>query len=376
MKKTLSLSSEFGHAKKWVGRWIWKKGEESVKNSYYYFRKEFIIKEIPTDSSLYATADSRYLVFINGRFAGRGIPQTQAYYQYYNIHQCSEFLVEGVNTIAFIVNYVGNVPESRGGLLAELACGDDILAATDQGWKVCRAEAWSRNTYYFRMSQYSPYQEVFNRNAVPEGWTLSGFDDSQWEGAEVVKGLQSSNPPAVAPWTYLLPRDIPYMKESNLLPNRIEKIEENLDVMNRMRGEDLSINLSFPGNAVKHSTVENAGSLLMEEGTALVANSTNHFDHVFDGIYAPSILLDFGKIVTAYVSLDLEGVKDGVVDIGYAERLFDGHFNNTIECQLADRYIMKEGRQKFQSFTWKAFRYIKLQFRNCFQKVKIHSVKG
>jgi hypothetical protein len=99
-------------------------------------------------------------------------------------------------------------------------------------------------------------------------------------------------------------------------------------------------------------------------------------DKVFDGIYDPCILLDFGKVITAYVELELEGVEDGRVDIGYAERLVDGFFNNSIEGAFANRLIMKNGRQVFRSFAWRGFRYIRLRFGYCFENVKIHSVKA
>lgn len=371
------FDTEFGHAKHWNGRWIWKQGEDAVKNSYYYFRREFIIEGMNTGYKIFATADTRYKLYINGHFVGSGVPQTQPYYQYYNIHECDGFLTEGLNCIAFVVNYIGNIPGARGGLLAELVdANKKVITVTDESWKVKRAVAWSENTYYFRMSQYSPYQEVYDAGKALEGWNAAGFDDGRWENAHVIKGLHSSTPPAVNPWSFLLPRDIPYMKEHDCIPVKVEKVEENIDILNRMRGEDLSIALSFPGNPVQYSCVESVESLTEEEGITYIANSTYHMDHLFDGVYAPSVILDFGKIVNAYIKLDVEGVKGVIIDIGYAERLFDGHFNNSIECQFADRYVMKEGRQEFQSFTWKAFRYIKLQFRNCFTKVGIHSVKA
>ena len=371
------FDTEFGRAKNWNGRWIWKQGEDTVKNSYYYFRKEFNLKEKSTGYRIYATADTRYMLYVNGRFVGRGIPQTQPYHQYYNLHEVDGFVTEGVNCIAFVVNYIGNIPGSRGGLLAELVDGNGIvLTATNESWKVQRAIAWNDKTYYFSMSQYSPYQEVYDAGKAPEGWKEAGFDDIRWENACVIKGMDNSTPPSVNPWSFLLPRDIPYMIERDCLPVAIEKVEENIDIMNRNRGEDLSIALSFPGNPIRYSRVEAVENLIREEGITYIANSTHHMDHIFDGVYAPSVIVDFGRIVNAYIRLDMEGVKGGIVDIGYAERLFDGHFNNTIECQFADRYIMTEGRQTFESFTWKAFRYIKLQFRNCFKRVVIHTVKA
>jgi len=99
-----------------------------------------------------------------------------------------------------------------------------------------------------------------------------------------------------------------------------------------------------------------------------------HFEDMGEGVYEPSVLLDFGKVVVGYLELELEGPSGAVVEMGYAERLVDGQFNNAIEGQFADRYTMKAGRQVFKTFNWYAFRYVKLKFREAFEPVKVHGV--
>jgi hypothetical protein len=81
-------------------------------------------------------------------------------------------------------------------------------------------------------------------------------------------------------------------------------------------------------------------------------------------------------VITAYPRLELDGVAGGVLDIGYAERLLDGHFNNALEGQFADRYVMRGGPQIYQPFTWKAFRYLKIRFRSCFEPVTLCSLQA
>ncbi len=130
------------------------------------------------------------------------------------------------------------------------------------------------------------------------------------------------------------------------------------------------------GKPVQYSRLEEPENLCRGEGETLVQNSLHHRDLDFDGIYDPTVVLDFGRVITARARLHLHGVSGGIVDIGYAERLIDGHFNIAMECEFADRYIMKDGNQVFESFTWKSFRYLKLRFRSCFEPVSIHSVQG
>ncbi len=361
----------------WSARWIWSDDEGTQKNSYYYFRKEFELKKNETGTKLHITADSRYRLLVNGELVGDGSIQSQPYYKYYDIRQLDQYLKTGKNTVAVIVNYVGNIEYTRGGFLAELINGDgEVIVASNDDWKVKKAVAWHNDTYYFRMAQYTPYQEIYDSTKAQTGWTKVGFDDSDWDKAKVLSGKYSSKVNQVKPWTYLVPRDIPFMTSKPYFPVKIEKTEEVLDIINRMRGHDLSIKLSMNGKPVEHSHLEDAENLLTKEGVTVVRNSTKHQNKDFDGIYSPAIIIDFGKVITAFVEMVLTGVEGGKVDIGYTERLFDGNFNNSIESQFADRYIMQNGEQVYRPFTWKAFRYLKIQFHECFEEVKIKSLKA
>lgn len=352
---------------KWTGKWIWSSDKGKEKNTYYYFRKEFNLKKLPDKIKLYITADSRYRLFINGKMIGQGSIQSQSHYKYYDIREIKSHLQQGKNCIAVVVNYVGNVPYTMGGFLAELITGQGtVIVATDDKWKVKRAEAWAQETQFFRMAQYNPYQEFYDARKSPAGWTVPEFNDKKWLDAEIVSG----------PWTYLLPRDIPFMREEPCFPYEIYKTGETIDIKNRMRSNDLSIKLSMNGKKLEYSHLQGENNLLGSEGETVIKNSTKHLERNFDGIYAPYIIIDFGKIITAYLEIEIEGVKGGIIDIGYVERLFDGEFNNSIECMFADRYIMKDGKQTYRSFTWRAFRYLKIQLHNCFEEVTIKTLKG
>ena len=366
---------DFPVPRRWRARWIWASGDGQVKNGYYLFRTEVSLPRVPEWLRLYISADTRYQLYANGRFVGRGVPQSQPYFQYYDEQDLSAYLAAGANCIGVIVNHVGNLPDTRGGLLAELVDVDGrVLLATGPDWRVRRADAWREKTFYFRMNQTTPYQEVFDARRMPGGWSSAGFDDGEWERCRVVSGRLSDRPSAVEPWTRLVPRDIPHMTSDPVLPVGIVYTEECLDIANRLRPEDLSIALSTRGSAIRYSLLEGADTLCAQESAAVARCSTDHLDRVFDGVYDPCLVLDFGRVITAYPRVELDGVAGGMLDIGYAERLLDGHFNNALEGQFADRYVMVDGPQVYQPFTWKAFRYLKLRFRSCFEPVTVRSL--
>jgi alpha-L-rhamnosidase len=360
--------------RKWTAKWIWSDAQGHESNVYYYFRKTFDLDGDTEGHRIFITADTRYQLFINGSFVGRGSPQSQPYFQYYDEYDLSDCLLSGRNCIAVIVNHVGNMDDTRGGLLLEVTDSQAAsIVVTDDTWPVVRAEAWEQNTYAYFGNRATPYQEFFDARKEPEGWRDLGFDDSDWPLGTVI-GERSDRPPAAGPWSKLLARDIPFMTSDPVLPKRVEGLEESLDLDNRSRRNDLAPGLSMVGTPIRYTRFDQVENLCTAKGTTKVQCSLNHLDLDFDGIYAPAVILDFGHVITARSRICLKGTAGGMVDIGYAERLIDGHFNIAMECEFADRYTMKDGEQVFESFTWKSFRYLKLRFRSCFEALDLHSV--
>jgi len=370
--------------KKWRAKWIWSGANGKDENVYYYFRKVFDLENLHKDYKLFITADTRYKLFINGTFVGRGLTQLQPLYTYYETYDLSNYLQQGKNCIAAVVYHLGNVKDSRGGFLAELVDDkNNMVTGTDASWKAARSSAWEQHTYKSETNKMDPYQEVFDARQEPEGWTTVEFDDSKWQYSNVIKnrfslgnGATADTPPSVCPWVNLVPRDIPLMEEYPVYPQEICRIEETVDLLNRPRIEDISPLLSMVGQPVKYCKVENADNLCKEENSTTIQCSTNHLNLDFDGLYAPAIVMDFGKIITARFAVNLTGVAGGMIEIGYAERLLNGYFNISIEGENADRYIMKDGNQTFETFTWRSFRFLKIRFRSCFKPVEIHNLQA
>lgn len=370
--------------RKWRAKWIWSDGNGKDENVHYYFRNVFDIKNTDGNYKLFVTADTRYKLFVNGKFVGRGLTQLQPLYTYYETYDLSSYLQQGKNCIAAVVYHIGSVKASRGGFLAELIDGkDNMVTGTDASWKTTRASAWEQHTYKSGPNKMDPFQEVFDARKEPEGWTDVSFDDSKWQNSNVIKnrfsignGATSDTPPSVCPWVNIVPRDIPPMEEYGVLPKEICRVEESIDMLNRPKFEDISPLLSMVGQPLKYCKVENAENLCNGENSTTIQCSTNHLDLDFDGLYAPAIVMDFGKIITARLSVTLTGIAGGMLEAGYAERLIDGRFNISIEGENADRYIMKDGHQTFETFTWRSFRFLKVRFRSCFKPVEIHNLQA
>src|SRR5262249_40095547 len=125
-----------GAARAWRGKWIWTPGEPSPRNSYTYFRKTLDLASAPTAARLHLTADSRYQLFVNGAFAGRGPARSDRRWLSYDTWDVARQLRKGRNVIAVLVHHYGEwtfqYMKGRGGLIAELeGGGSSPLAVTD-----------------------------------------------------------------------------------------------------------------------------------------------------------------------------------------------------------------------------------------------------
>ena len=359
---------------RWRGRWIWDHTDGTEKNAYVLFRRDFEVRTPAESVELRITAMSRYRVWVNGALIGEGPPKSQPFLTYYDTYPLQ--LEKGDNVICVLVNHVGYDDDSRGGLLAEILAGDDPVVVSDESWRVERSDAWRADTYFFRMNRVVPYQEQFSALRFDPRWLEPRFDDSGWRWANVVATRGNTQPPAAGPWSRIIPRDIPHM---DLVPRRatsIEKMGANTAVMNRMRNGDLSILLSQPLSEMAGAEVHGAEHLLTESGETSFACSTAHRTDARRGVTEPGLVLDFERVINAYVEVDIEGPPGSRIEIGYAERLLDGEFSNVIEGQFADSVELGQSRIVWRAFGWKAFRYLRIRIREAFSPVVVHDLRA
>ena len=126
--------------------------------------------------------------------------------------------------------------------------------------------------------------------------------------------------------------------------------------------------------------IEHADGLTLSGRPAVFHPGAEH------GRYA---VIDFGLELTGYPVLEIDGALGGeIVDLGYAETLETpagamvpptapaGGIVNPDRAGVhnADRYICRPGRQHFQTFDKRAFRYLQLDVRNLTQPIRIGPV--
>jgi len=205
----------------WTAKWIWTEGEAAPKNFYLYCRRSFTLNGDATDAAVDVAADSRYKLFVNGRFVGRGPARCDQRWQYYDSHDLRPFLQHGENVVSAIVHQYGAPSHSytlgRGGFLlqgeAREQGGRAVRLDTDENWRVLVAPPWDRESA--RTCVAVMWQEIYDAQKEPLGWQRAGFDDSQWRRPGVLGA------PPVLPWENLVARDIPFLPEQEHLPSAI-----------------------------------------------------------------------------------------------------------------------------------------------------------
>ncbi|HTV43050.1 MAG TPA: alpha-L-rhamnosidase N-terminal domain-containing protein [Candidatus Sulfotelmatobacter sp.] len=179
----------------WTADYIW--DGTTNQNNFAYFRKTFVVTNLPMLAKVYVTAHNDYILYCNGRLLGRGPARCNPYsYGQYNAYDVTALLKRGTNVFAAIGHWSGNW-RNNVGINAEPAFllqarldfpdGESTTFGTDESWKVMAHTAFiETNVSYFGAGSNNRAAIQFNSLLEPLGWKSPNFDDSGWAPAAVV----------------------------------------------------------------------------------------------------------------------------------------------------------------------------------------------
>src|SRR3954452_17250071 len=154
---------------RWSGRWISPEaraldpltsglhgGPGGGSFSRSLFRRTFELRDVPQHAPARLTADSRYVLWVNGQEVGRGPARSQPSRLRFDAYDLAPYLVAGTNVVAVLVTYYGRAtsfwqPAAAGSsshavLVFEARLSDrdgEEELVSDGGWRVQRSTAWS-----------------------------------------------------------------------------------------------------------------------------------------------------------------------------------------------------------------------------------------
>lgn len=364
----------------WSAQWIWDRAASaSEKNVYSYFRKSFPLTGLPLSATLVMTADSRYQVFVNGAYVGRGPVRAPAGRLHYDTYDVKAHLRAGDNVVAVVVHYFGEGNESyfpgRGGLLLE---ADIIPAAgqaavrlrTDASWRALRSAVW--NSASPRENDSNGFVEIADLRQEPPGWKSAGYNDAAWSPPFLI-GV-----PPQEPWPALVPRDIPALLETDLRPASVAgtaEVGRQAPANPLLAAEQVHTELFETPSTVQFGNLAN---LISRSGApATVQTPVSGRD--------AAIVLDFGRVIAGFPYVEVEGPAGAVVDVTFSEWLgpdgrvpakrspvrFFTYVGNP--AYTTDRIIVGAGRNRWQRFFHTGLRYLQLTIRDAGQPLTIHA---
>ncbi len=372
--------------KKWQAYWIWHQGDPKATNQTMLARKSFTITDKPTKAIVYISADTQYKLYVNGKFANRGPARSAPHHQSYDILDIASLVNTGENLIAIQVLHHGServyYEPSRPGLLVQIditSTSGSQTVISDESWKVMDDPAWDKSA--MRVNRFQPiYTERYDFQKLEKGWNETGFNPSNWQNAVKARTTGSwwvYQPNSLhrgesAPWTMLVPRDIPYLEESKALVKSIKQKNDLLeytlfDVHYASKG------LLLP---LKHSTIEGESAFLKGQGPLKITTSSPAKVIGDGGIYNSFILLDFGTLQTGYPKISTTGKKGTVVDIYYAPYLADGeNFIHSLSYgNYEDKLTLSGQKDNWEGMELKTFRYLALAVRGMGSSAQLHEV--
>ncbi len=277
---------------------IWADATADVGNHFVAFHRSFKLPAKPSVATLHLFADTRYLLWINGRYVLRGPCRFDPKGPEYDTVPVSNYLKQGRNDVAVLVfgNQVSNgrmmahVPGLAASLVAVDAAGRRVEISTNRTWR------WTDKTRHLAPEiSWSGVADVMDARRESADWTEQDFNDSSWKSAVFI---DSSS------WGPLTARRTPLEQEVGLTPKPI-----------------------------------NAGPLPVR---------LRRGEH---------ITFDIGQMAQAYVIMEFEATEGSHVDVTQAERLIDGKLANS----CVHNCIAKAGRQTFMNTETIGCHYIDVQ---------------
>lgn len=187
----------------WEASWIRRPEDgEFEQGQFSYFRKPITLDDEVNRARAYVSASHKYALTVNGSIVDRGQSFSYPDYQYYKTVDVTNALNPGKNVIGALNNWNGEGqgrPESEPGfilcLVVEFTDGSERTVMTDGSWRTDTGP-WIATP--LRNSEIAEPVEVIDGRRIPFGWDEPGFDDTEWDDAEVV----GSHP--TKPWKRLM----------------------------------------------------------------------------------------------------------------------------------------------------------------------------
>ena len=331
--------------------WIAPSGVENEKNCYFQVRRRFKVKQAEKSVKFLISAESYYILSVNGQELGHGPARGTHSSNYYDSYEIAKYLHPGENEISILcqcMNYDTFIAApAEPAVIAEL----EGYFGTDSEWDVRICNEWRKdvNTYSVQVG----FME----------WKDFRKSSGAWTKARVI------SPESKVAVKKLLPRDVPMLKETAYYPAEIP-VQAATETLKDLENKD--IHTVFTDE--KHEPLNlNIKELILPGGQAFELEPLPDKKGI-------ALVFDFSREMMGRFELDISAPEGTVIDIGHDEELWNGRIktnHSQDSYTFTDRYILDGSRLKVgNSIHDRGFRMVQIVIRNLKGKATIHGVRA
>jgi hypothetical protein len=359
--------------------WIWYPSGRTLPNTFVLFRTTFELRARPIRATGWVSADSRYMLTVNGTRLQRGPAPCDPRHLEADPVDCTALLSEGTNALGATVLYYGHgdgtAPFGKPGFifLLSIACqdGSTVTVASGETWLSRIALSWPPGHY--RRWYLRALQEEFDARTFPYGWDRAEYSP----GNEWVRPMRLNVAPDKPPVASTYPDDlnetstppeicslrrrtIPFMREEPVSPARLAAshiVRWNHPVEQYFDFAIPSAYTAGPGPFGPGPLAPEYRSRIPEEGTL-------------------ALTFEFTEQIVGYPAFDIDAPEGTTVELLVQEAHADGgppllntHFHSWA------RFICRAGLNRFETFDYESLKWLQIHIREAKGTISVSNVR-
>lgn len=200
---------------------IWPHNQSPQAHEVALFRRRFNVTSGFNSLQLQVFADTRYELYLDGVFMGRGPARFSQQTHEYDVYDIPS-LSAGAHVIAALVQWSPNTRRSESTLphlKMRLKMGDQAIVQTDATWKAQLSPAWKADAALVHTWQLIGATELLDFNRLPARWMQPDYDDTSWQNSVAQSVLGARSQPRSIPMLAQTPMRFQLQSSGQLLPN-------------------------------------------------------------------------------------------------------------------------------------------------------------
>ena len=344
------------NVEKWDSKWVTCQDIPEADYAVVMFRRTFSLPEKPERFVVHVSADNRYKLYVNGKYASMGPQLSDWRHWRYETIDIAPYLQQGENVIAAEVTNWG--PDRHFGIMSirtafmmqgETKNESVVNTSFDEKWKAKKNESYNilSPNWIFAVDitggfyAANPGDSVNMVSAVfPHDWTSASFDDSEWKPARWIWNIANEDESGF--FWLMKPRSTPQVAQEKV---RFKKV---------VRSEGVTTAADF---------IKGTKPLVIPRRSKA------------------SLLLDYETVTMGFPELVLSGGKDSYIKIRYAENLFNTDKSKGDRSDFEGKHliglrdaIVPDGRAEYMfTPTWyRTFRFVQIDIETAEEELTLH----